>query len=320
MSLTPPFRAFPNGQVPQVALRTRLALVGASTRSTAVMFFAVLFGCAATDLAEKLQPDAIRVAQQRGATDLGCSAATAEVTNKKTIEAPQTTGWHESPRQAEYTIGVSGCGKNTSYLVTCDKLGVCNAAPVSSAKTGSAPRTLADDLEPNAIQAAQQRGSKELECPAATATVTRKQTIEEAQTTGWYESPYRAGYAVAVTGCGKQTVYAVECDKRGNGCATGRLQQAATTGSQRTLADELQPLAVQAAQQIGSQDLQCPDVTTEVTHKDTIEESQTTGWYDLPYRTLYAITTTGCGKQTKYLVACNNKEKRCTPSRPLTGN
>jgi hypothetical protein len=106
--------------------------------------------------------------------------------------------------------------------------------------------------------------------PSGTATVTRKQTIEEPQTTGWYESSYRAGYAVAVTGCGKQTVYAVECDKRRNGCATGRLQQAPATASQRTLADELQPLAVQAARQIGAQELQCPGVTTEVTHKDTI--------------------------------------------------
>lgn len=284
-----------------------------------VVFCTVLFGCATTELSEKLQPDALRVAQQRGATDLGCPAATAEVTTKKTIEAPQTTGWHESPSQAEYTTGVTGCGKRTSYLVTCNKLGVCEAAPVSSATPGSAPRQLADELEPNAIQAAQQRGSKELECPAATAKVTRKQTIEEPQTTGWYESSYRAGYAVAVTGCGKQTVYAVECDKRRNTCATGRLQQAATPGSQRTLADELQPLAVEAAQRIGSQDLDCPSVTTDVTHKDTVEESQTTGWYDLPYRALYAITVAGCGKQTTYLVACNNKEKRCTPGKPLTG-
>jgi hypothetical protein len=150
--------------------------------------------------------------------------------------------------------------------------------------------------------------------------VTRKQTIEEPQTTGWHESSYRAGYAVAVTGCGKQTVYAVECDKRRNGCATGRLQQAPATASQRTLADELQPLAVQAAQQIGAQELQCPGVTTEVTHKDTIEESQTTGWYDLPYRALYAITAAGCGKEATYLVACNNKEKRCTPSKQLPGS
>lgn len=284
------------------------------------MFCALASGCAGTELAERLQPDALRVAQQRGATDLGCSATTTNVTNKKAIEEPQTTGWYESPSQEEYTIGVTGCGKSTSYLVTCDKRRVCNAAPVSSAKTGSAPRTLADELVPNAIQAAQQRGSQELECPGATATVSRKQTIEEAQTTGWYESPHRAGYTVAVTGCGKQTAYLVECDNHRTDCATGRLQEAAQTGSQRTLADELQPLAVQAAQQLGSQDLECPGVTTNVTHEETIEEAQTTGWYEVPYRALYAITAAGCGKQTTYLVACNHKTRRCTPQKPLPGS
>lgn len=293
--------------------------MGSLTRSGVVIVCAALSACATTELSERLQPDALKVAQQRGATDLGCSAATAEVTNKKTIEPPQTTGWHESPRQAEYTIGVTGCGKGTSYLVTCDKMGVCNAAPASTAKTSSAARTLADELEPGAIQAAQQRASTELECPAATARVTRKQTIEEGQTTGWYDSPNRAGYTVAVTGCGKQTAYLVECDNRKTGCATARLQQAAPTGSQRTLADELQPLAVQAAQKLGSQDLNCAAVTTNVTTKETVEEVQTTGWAELPYRAIYTVGVAGCGKQTTYLVACNNKTKRCTPGKPLPG-
>jgi hypothetical protein len=94
------------------------------------------------------------------------------------------------------------------------------------------------------------------------------------------------------------------------------------------LAEKLQPDALRVAQQrgatdlgcSGAQELQCPGVTTEVTHKDTIEESQTTGWYDLPYRALYAITAAGCGKEATYLVACNNKEKRCTPSKQLPGS
>ena len=180
-------------------------------------------GCATTQLVEELQPDALRVAQQRGASDLGCSAATAEVTNKKTIEEPQMTGWYEPPKQAEYTIGVTGCGKRTSYLVACNKLRVCETASFSSATPSFVPRQLADELQPNATQAAQQRGSKELDCPAATVTVMRKETIEEAQTTGWYESPHRAGYSVAVTGCGKQTTYLVACNNKSKRCTPGKL-------------------------------------------------------------------------------------------------
>ena len=74
----------------------------------------------AADLpAEALQPNALRAAQQRGATELGCPAAKANVMSKKTIEET-TTGWYEWPHRAEYTIGVSGCGKRVTYSVSCD--------------------------------------------------------------------------------------------------------------------------------------------------------------------------------------------------------
>jgi Zn-dependent alcohol dehydrogenase len=74
----------------------------------------------AADLpAEALQPNALKAAQQRGAADLGCPAATADVMSKKTIEET-TTGWYEWPHRAEYTIDVSGCGKSVTYSVSCD--------------------------------------------------------------------------------------------------------------------------------------------------------------------------------------------------------
>ena len=80
---------------------------------------------------------------------------------------------------------------------------------------------MADELQPDAVQAAQERGSKELECPGATAKVNRKETIEEASTTGWYEAPYRALYTIGVAGCGKQTTYLVACNKKEKRCAAG---------------------------------------------------------------------------------------------------
>jgi len=103
-------------------------------------------------------------------------------------------------------VTVKGCGKQTAYLVECDtgKKG-CATAGSQPNQTGSQGQQLADELQPAAVQAAQQRGSKELECPAATARVNRKETIEEAQTTGWYELPYRALYTITIAGCGKQT-------------------------------------------------------------------------------------------------------------------
>jgi hypothetical protein len=149
---------------------------------------------ASQPLEDALQPSAVKVAQQRGASALGCPAATAEVLSKHAIEEAQTTGWYEFPRRAEYTIAVSGCGKRTTYLVACKKFkNACTAGPVPTSTGSAAPRQLADELQPDAIKAAQQRGSKDFACPTTTAEVTRQETLMEGQTTGWGgEAPYRA--------------------------------------------------------------------------------------------------------------------------------
>jgi hypothetical protein len=145
----------------------------------------------------------------------------------------------------------------------------------------------------------------------------RQETIMEGQTTGWgAEGPHRAVYAVTVKGCGKQTGYLVECDTGKKGCATAG-SQPSEAGSQRPqLADELQPGAVRVAQERGSKELECPAAAVKVNRKETVEEGQTTGWYEAPYRALYTVTVSGCGKKTTYLVACNKKENRCAAGRP----
>ena len=258
-----------------------------------------------------MQPYAINAAQHRGSSELNCPAATGQVTAKKEIEASQTTGWYEYPHRSEFTVDVTGCGKQKSYLVGCDwKQKGCEAGPLSSAVGAQSEHPLAVELEPDAVRAAQQRGSDQLGCPAATAQVTRKEAIEEGQATGWYDPPHRALYTVDVTGCGKKVSYLVACDKEVKACATGGLQNT-PTGTPTPLADAMQPDAVKAAQQRGSIELQCATTTTEVTRKETIEEAQTTGWYEAPYRAFYSVNVAGCGRNQTYLVACNNKNKRC---------
>jgi hypothetical protein len=273
--------------------------------------------CASQPLEDALQPSAVKVAQQRGASELGCPSATTEVLSKHAIEEPQTNGWYEFPRQAEYTIAVSGCDKRTTYLVTCNKFkSACKAGPVPASTGSGTPRQLADELLPDAVNAAQQRGARDFTCPATTAKVTRQETIMEGETTGWGAEAPRAVYAVTVKGCGKQTVYLVECDTGKKGCATAGSPPSGAGSQRPQLADELQPGAVQAAQERGSRELECPAATAKVNRKETIEEGQTTGWYDAPYRALYTINVAGCGKQTTYLVACNKKQNRCAAGRP----
>ena len=93
---------------------------------------------ASQPLEDALQLSAVKVAQERGASELGCPAATTEVISKRAIEEPQTNGWYQFPRRAEYTIAVSGCGKRTNYLVACNKFkNACTPGPVPTS-TGSA--------------------------------------------------------------------------------------------------------------------------------------------------------------------------------------
>jgi hypothetical protein len=280
---------------------------------SAVMIAAVLCGCASQPLEDRLQPGAVKAAQQHGASELACPAAAAEVLRKRAIEESQATGWYEAPRNAEYMVAVSGCGQRTTYLVACSNFkSECKVGPVPTVTGSGALGQLADELQPDAIKAAQQRGLKDFSCPTMTPEVTRKQTISEGATTGWgAEAPHRAVYMVTAKGCGKQTVYVVECDKLKKGCATADLHQTQTAPAFTKLTDELQPDAVQAAQERGSDELQCPAARAEVNSKQAIDEGQTTGWYEFPYRAIYAITVSGCGKQTTYAVACNKKQDRC---------
>lgn len=186
---------------------------------------AMACGCALRPLpAKSLQPVAFSTAQQRGAADLGCPAATAQILSKETIQYPQEAGSSETPRRAAYTIDVSGCGTRTTYLVSCDDRQKDCVAGTLQKKTEGEPQ-LADKLRPDAMKAAQLRGDSDFGCLTATTEVLRQETIEEGQTTGGHEPPHRAVYSIAVSGCGKRTTYDISCDGRKKGsCVVGTVQ------------------------------------------------------------------------------------------------
>ncbi len=79
-----------------------------------------LCGCASQQqLVDRMQPNAVRVAQTRGAFELDCPAATAEVLSKEMMQSGATGPLLMSPERAEYTVGVSGCAKRATYLAVC---------------------------------------------------------------------------------------------------------------------------------------------------------------------------------------------------------
>jgi hypothetical protein len=72
-------------------------------------------GCAAKSaLLDRKQLTAIQAAMNQGRADINCPQLTPSVISSKVIMA-------EGP-QAQYTIGVTGCGTGAMYIVTCDEI------------------------------------------------------------------------------------------------------------------------------------------------------------------------------------------------------
>lgn len=70
-------------------------------------------------MVDSMQPDAVHVAQRRGAFELNCPGATASVLSNEMIQSPIVNPRFAPPQRAEYTVGVSGCGKRATYMVVC---------------------------------------------------------------------------------------------------------------------------------------------------------------------------------------------------------
>jgi hypothetical protein len=87
-----------------------------------------------------------------------------------------------------------------------------------------------NNMQPQAVQAAEQRGRFELNCPEATAQVLSKEMIQTRETVVLAnQPPERAEYTVGVKGCNKEQTYLVVCAQGGTGCvAAGSRESAAT--------------------------------------------------------------------------------------------
>jgi hypothetical protein len=111
---------------------TTMANLHTATRKVALPALLLLAasGCQTTPFIESAQPEALQAATRRGQFEFGCPAASGQVLSQENVVSPlQNTFRFSPPQRAEYTIGVSGCGKRTTYLVVCsDGGGGCVAA------------------------------------------------------------------------------------------------------------------------------------------------------------------------------------------------
>lgn len=74
-------------------------------------------GCASgPPFIDQAQPEAMAVAQRRGAFELNCPAATAQLISRETL---QPISFQFGIQRAEFTVGVIGCGQRATYVVVC---------------------------------------------------------------------------------------------------------------------------------------------------------------------------------------------------------
>ena len=90
---------------------------------------ALLFttGCQSdTQFLDENQSQAVQTALARGKFELNCPAAQPTILSREAVE-PVVTGLYLSGphpvARAEYTIGVEGCGKRTTFVVVCPDTG-----------------------------------------------------------------------------------------------------------------------------------------------------------------------------------------------------
>jgi len=81
-------------------------------------------GCASgPPFIDQMQPEAISMATRRGQFEMNCPAATGEMLSRETVQ-PLVQNWRfQGTVRAEYTVGVSGCGQRTTYVVICPQDG-----------------------------------------------------------------------------------------------------------------------------------------------------------------------------------------------------
>ena len=109
-----------------------MAILHTATRKVALPALLLLAasGCQTTPFIDSAQPEALQTATRRAQFEFGCPAATGEVLSRENVVSPLQNSFRFSPPQrAEYTVGVAGCGKKTTFLVVCsDGGGGCGAA------------------------------------------------------------------------------------------------------------------------------------------------------------------------------------------------
>ena len=77
-------------------------------------------GCQSTaQFLDSMQTIAMQTAVRRGQFEMNCPSATGTIISREVIQPALQGPYVGGIQRAEYTIGVAGCGKRTTFVVVC---------------------------------------------------------------------------------------------------------------------------------------------------------------------------------------------------------
>ena len=90
----------------------------------ALMAAMAVVGCATQgQFLDSKQTMAMQTAVSRGQFEMNCPEATPTLISREVIQPTLQSPWVNGIQRAEYTIGVSGCGQRTTFVVVCPEGG-----------------------------------------------------------------------------------------------------------------------------------------------------------------------------------------------------
>src|SRR5262245_61219569 len=112
-----PVRMFPGRRPAERVQMTR-------SLSCAGLVAVLVCGCASqAQLLDGMQGMAIQTAVSRGQFEMACPEATGTILSREVVQPAIQGPWLGGIQRAEYTVGVAGCGKRTTFVVICPEGG-----------------------------------------------------------------------------------------------------------------------------------------------------------------------------------------------------
>jgi outer membrane lipoprotein SlyB len=93
---------------------------------TVLALMAVLSAAGCASQAEFLnnnQFSATQTAVSRAQFEMNCQQVTPTIISREVVQPALQGPWVNGIQRAEYTVGVAGCGKRTTYVVICPQYG-----------------------------------------------------------------------------------------------------------------------------------------------------------------------------------------------------